>query len=429
MKVEFRAYHQSRPKDESRIPGARARKIAGILPRVPTAPAPDAGPDTRPTWVAYYTPGTGYEDEINRLRASLEQHKCRYRITPIPNLGSWQKNTQAKALFLRGQVLAHMGREIIYTDADSVVLHRPTAFDGDVMDGIDLAYRNKGGNEVLSGTLFIRCNERTLALMDNWVAECKANRTKFDQKCLATAIAETEGLASYPLPPTYCAIFDEHPIIENPVILHNQASRKYKREIPPVAKPAIERPVFATWWTPAYKAAAAHWMDSAALFGLDTYQVEMPDAGSWRANTRLKPYALEKVRKANPGRAVVLCDADSLIVRYPEAFDGCALGDFGFYWYAPNKEILTGTTYWGPTDRATALIKAWKANLEKHKGDTCGEQAALTEAYEAMNDRLLATYLSEAYCRIFDNEFQVKDPVILQLMHSRKHDTTEGAEC
>lgn len=184
--------------------------------------------------------------------------------------------------------------------------------------------------------------------------------------------------------------------------------------------PRPEKPVFATFCTPDYRLSAREWRQSVVRFGLEACIVEMESEGAWRANTRLKPAAVAKARAMYPGRAVVFCDADSRMVRYPEIFDGCALGDAAFYFLG--QELLSGTMYWGPGPRADALLDAWAKRVDQHTDNVCGEQFALQEVFEARTSKIEFTYLPEAYCRIFDNIRQKAEPVILHLMHSRLHD-------
>lgn len=192
-------------------------------------------------------------------------------------------------------------------------------------------------------------------------------------------------------------------------------AKKAWEEVP--AKP--EKPVFATFCTPGYRLSAREWQRSVQRYGLETCIVEMEDAGSWRANTWMKPLAVKKARELHPGRAIVFLDADSRMVRYPEIFDGCALGDVAFYFL--RDELLSGTMYWGATQKADALLESWIKTVSSLYEHHCGEQMTLQKAFEAQRKNIEFSYIPDSYCRIFDNIRQRVEPVILQFQASRDH--------
>lgn len=198
-------------------------------PVIASEPVQESKKPAEITWVGYYTDGTGYAKEAEVLKNSLLRHGQKFEIEGVPNLGSWQKNTQFKAEFLRSKVFEHFGETIVYTDCDSELRESPVLFDA-IPDTADIGYHLHRGNEMLSGTLFLRCTEKTMELMDLWVAECAENPDKWDQECLWNAVQKS-GVKKYMLPAEYCCIFDAHPEITNPVIVHYQASRRLKNTV------------------------------------------------------------------------------------------------------------------------------------------------------------------------------------------------------
>ncbi|MDI9380270.1 MAG: putative nucleotide-diphospho-sugar transferase [Verrucomicrobiota bacterium] len=178
-----------------------------------------------PMVVGYYTAGTGYEKEAKGLIESLRVYGLEYDIRAIQPT-DWQRATQYKATFLAEMVHLYHGQTIVYTDADSRIERYPALFAD--MDG-DIAFHRRRGRELLSGTLFLRCNDATADLMERWRAECLRRPNTWDQQCLDAALDGWRGRVGT-LPEEYCCIFDTRPMPAEPVIVHRQASRRLKRE-------------------------------------------------------------------------------------------------------------------------------------------------------------------------------------------------------
>ncbi len=174
--------------------------------------------------IAYYTKGTGYEKEIENLIASLKRFNLAYDIKAIKSLGSWQKNTQYKALFCKNMLAKHKNN-LLYLDADATVEECPQLFE-DIKCDIAVHFRN--GKELLSSAIYLSNNEKVKNLLDRWIELCAIHPKIWDQKLLQRAIKDSDATVFH-LPPEYCCIFDlmAHQV-KKPVILQHQASRKYK---------------------------------------------------------------------------------------------------------------------------------------------------------------------------------------------------------
>jgi len=87
----------------------------------------------------------------------------------------------------------------------------------------------------LTGTLWFRNCEESRRIISAWDNACKTTNI-WEQKVLQTVIAQM-GVKCYELPLSYCYIKtlpgERPPLVkvENPVIVHNQVSRKLKRTI------------------------------------------------------------------------------------------------------------------------------------------------------------------------------------------------------
>jgi len=183
--------------------------------------------------VAYYTEGTMYEDYVPILKESLEKFNIPYDIQAVPNLGSWLENTSYKPTFIKEMLQKHH-HDIVYTDIDSVFMQYPTLFDemplGTII-GVHLYDRSlylpfRKREEVLSGTIFFKSHPKALEIVEQWEEECTIYIREWDQRTLQRVL----NGQFYPLPANYCVIFDVMADVENPVIVHSQASRKVRKK-------------------------------------------------------------------------------------------------------------------------------------------------------------------------------------------------------
>lgn len=191
--------------------------------------------------IAYYTINTPYEVEIEKLKHSLSKFNIDNDIVGVPNLGSWEKNTHYKAIFVREMMEKHSERSLLYVDADAVFREYPNLIPGLDCD-VALRYQdfNYRKNEALSGTVYFANNDVSKQLVDKWISinvaspSTRGNPESYEQYNLAKAINSFVGIKIYNLPPEYTFIFDSMRRIypnAKPVIEHFQASRKLAKLI------------------------------------------------------------------------------------------------------------------------------------------------------------------------------------------------------
>lgn len=199
-------------------------------------------------YISYYTKNTPYEEVIKTyLLPSLKRWNLKYDIEAIDDRGSWQKNTHLKAEFIKKMLLKHK-QSVVFLDADATIEDYPMLLMvGDIYCGYDIAlhyldwykfWRKIEGQkkrEALSGTLYLRYNEKVLQFLDEWIEENKKS-TAWEQKNLQWILRSwKKELQIYNLPPEYCAIIlhngeiPYHYLTEKPVILHHQISRKLRK--------------------------------------------------------------------------------------------------------------------------------------------------------------------------------------------------------
>lgn len=183
--------------------------------------------------VSYYTLNTLYEDLAKCLIKSLERYETLHYVEGVPNLNDWSKNTNYKPSFLLNMLKKFPNKSVIWVDCDAELLRYPTLFDW--LD-CDVAahefdrrlYQSRRKNcpkELLSGTLFLRNNERVWNLVEKWKQECEKSPRVWDQKSLEKVLNGDYRR----LPAAYCQIHRVMRVVKNPVIVHYQASRRVRK--------------------------------------------------------------------------------------------------------------------------------------------------------------------------------------------------------
>lgn len=181
--------------------------------------------------IGFYTNNSPYEEEIKGLVKSCRQQKLSFVVKGYKPRGSWHRNTCIKAQFILEMMDEYPNKNLVYIDADGIVQQYPTLFDN--LDA-DLGVHYKDGKECLSGTIFIRNNDKMRLFIKCWIATMDNRPTLTDQKALDAAInkyASGQHVRVYDLPPTYTQIFDLMKGAGKPVIEHFQASRRFKRSM------------------------------------------------------------------------------------------------------------------------------------------------------------------------------------------------------
>lgn len=179
-----------------------------------------------PTVVSFATEGTGYQNCLVDLVSSCRKFNIPRSVDTIPNCGSWEVNCSQKPSYLLRK-LDELRRPILWVDADGEFMAEPHLFDG--LDCDVAVHRNPVG-QILSGTVYLNDTTPARRLVEAWSALCGEDPRTWDQKHLEAALDRLKGLRVFYLPREYCAVFD-HYKVENPVILHKQASRTLKRKV------------------------------------------------------------------------------------------------------------------------------------------------------------------------------------------------------
>jgi hypothetical protein len=193
----------------------------------------------------FYSNGTPYE-RIYRdyLQPSCDKFNINTHVFSAPNYHNWYKNVAEKPRII-GEMLDLLmkpGECLVFLDADATIEQYPTLFET-IPKEYDIAYHTlswrqwygyeKETKELLTGTMFFRNRKKIRDLCMEWYNEAQKTH-EWEQKVLQRVI-KNHDLKAYPLPLEYCYMTsrprDKEPLVKlDPVILHHQLSRTWKRK-------------------------------------------------------------------------------------------------------------------------------------------------------------------------------------------------------
>jgi hypothetical protein len=191
---------------------------------------------------SYYTKNTPYEKVVDDyLLKSLNKLDLLHHVIGIENLGSHQKNANYKPQFVLDEMNGFPDKDIVFLDADAEVLQNPILFETlncDIafhfLDWFSWFGHHKGKKELLPGTLFVKNNDKMKQLVKKW-AELAKDSYQWDGYILQQMLEHDKSIEIYNLPIEYCYMKTmpngnlPSVKIKNPIIVHNQVSRLYRK--------------------------------------------------------------------------------------------------------------------------------------------------------------------------------------------------------
>lgn len=187
-----------------------------------------------PLIVSHYTVDTPYEKEVENLVKSCQEWGLELDLTPIKSLGTWRKNSNFCSRVIQSALHRFPGRDILRVDADAVFKRYPILFEdpnfaADVAAHVhDFRWQH---NELLGGTIFFRNIPVVQRLVAAWAELCMGARGKERNPDLLQELVNSGkyDLKFDSLPAQYCKIFDIMRDVPDGVIVHYQASRRFRR--------------------------------------------------------------------------------------------------------------------------------------------------------------------------------------------------------
>ncbi|WP_349960362.1 putative nucleotide-diphospho-sugar transferase [Rhizobium sp. ZPR3] len=180
--------------------------------------------------VAFFTEGSFYEQEKERMAHSAERIGLKVHATAVPSAGSWVLNAGLKPGFLL-QERARLRGPMLYVDVDAV-FHRNPWPELRKLE-CDLAVYYEADARLISATILINDTPGAVQLIERWREGCLAKPDVWDQVVLEEIIAEDAASAKpqfrvVKLPASFCWIFDrvENGAVDEVFIEQLQASRE-----------------------------------------------------------------------------------------------------------------------------------------------------------------------------------------------------------
>ena len=194
--------------------------------------------------VSYYTLDTSYEEEIKKLKKSIDGMEIDYCLFGKTVRGSWRANLDHKSAVILEALKMFPKKCIVFVDSDAIVNQYPKKFDELSLDqkanhiaaAFHLYKNSLSSGSLLSGTLWFNNSKNTHDLVRRWHEIGLKNPKIRHQHCLRLAIDEYHHsgklLFVHRLPDSYTYIHDYvYKGKIDPVITHYQASRKLRDEV------------------------------------------------------------------------------------------------------------------------------------------------------------------------------------------------------
>lgn len=180
----------------------------------------------------------------------------------------------------------------------------------------------------------------------------------------------------------------------------------------------MQSPLYVSFFSgPGYEAHAQELRFTLDCWRLQCEIVGLPPFTNWVEACGHKPTFLIAMRDKHPGRALVWLDADARVRNFPWWFHQMAEDvDFAAHW-KDGSELLSGTMYWGPTQRADRLMRHWAWCCMENRREW--DQRILQKLVDPMAD-LKVVKLPAGYTQIWDSMAHEGQPVIEHMQASRK---------
>lgn len=190
------------------------------------------------TVICFYTLNTPYQQEVIHLKNSCSHFGIPIEVEGVDSKGTWAANIALKPRFILKKLREIKG-PILWVDADAVFLQKPDFslfLESDISVRFNEVFAEKRELAINGGTIFINQTSKAKKFIERWVERCdQLNQKEYipfvDQIGLYDVLQEQREAKIFPLPISYCKIFDIDTFFiddEDVVIEHRQASRQCK---------------------------------------------------------------------------------------------------------------------------------------------------------------------------------------------------------
>ncbi|RLC33738.1 MAG: hypothetical protein DRZ76_03965 [Candidatus Nealsonbacteria bacterium] len=177
----------------------------------------------------------------------------------------------------------------------------------------------------------------------------------------------------------------------------------------------MRSPVILSCYTEDYTELADRLKQSADRFGYSHIIEQIPEQGSWIANTLYKPvYILDKIVQNSMIGFFIWIDADG-VINLPIDVEPYRTSDVSMVWL--RRELLTGTIFLNNTIATRKLLTMWKERCYTQTGRIQPDANVLQDIIDGGLWGGQLGHLLPQYCRIFDNKVQDSQNVPRYIEH------------
>lgn len=179
--------------------------------------------------ISMFTKDTPYEKDIDILSRSIDRYNIKYDIIGKDNTGNWIKNTYLKALTIKDAMNKYK-IPVVWIDIDAKLVRYPDFFFN--MNGEISYFKFDNYEDILTGTLYFAYTDNCKRIIDDWI-NINSTSDVPDASNFLYVINKFKRnkditLKYIPLPVEYVNIIgNDLTKSNNPVIIHNNASKRY----------------------------------------------------------------------------------------------------------------------------------------------------------------------------------------------------------
>jgi len=172
-----------------------------------------------------------YQEGSIKLQESFDKFGLKSTIRCVPDQGLWKANCAYRAIYIQ-QLMKEYNDDVVWIDIDAEMISTPIEI-LNIPESVELAWYDRGGREILLGTSYWKNCDKVKDLLNKWYKSINLKHPEISQRTFAKTFFLWKKSINYNikiLPEEYCHIFD-FPKRGEPVIIHNQWSRKYKKVV------------------------------------------------------------------------------------------------------------------------------------------------------------------------------------------------------